>query len=192
MIKKIIKINNENDLKNFYHNIKFYRFFRFIEFVSDNQEIEPIIKALNIKKRNERIIYIYDYACSFIDHYWQNINYCGFKNNKCYTQQYKGCRYKNGCCRLCVYQSLKGCTTSNLTCKLYYCTEVCKRYNVLKYDDIKILKLFSFRQKIIIKHSYFCSREQILFDLKYLGIILYTLKIFCCQIIRIIKIKKIF
>ena len=185
MIKKKIVINNEKDLKKFYKFIKIYRYLKFLEFDSDNKEIKPIINALNIKRRNKRITYIYDYACSFIDAYWDNINYCGFKNNKCYTQQYKGCKYQNGCCRLCMYQSSKGCTTSNLTCKFYYCTEVCKHYKVLKYDDIKILKLFSLRQKVIIKHSYFCSREQILFDLKYSGIILYALKMFWRQIIRI-------
>lgn len=190
MIKKKIVINNDKDLKKFYKRIKYYRYLKFIEFISDNEEIKPIIDALNIHRRHQRITYIYDYACSYIDNYWKDINYCGFKNNKCFTQQYKDCKYQNGCCRLCMYQSNRSCLTSNLTCKFYYCTEVCKRYKVLTYNDIKLLKMFSFRQKVIIKHSYFCSREQILFDLKYSFITVFTLKLILRQIIRIINIKK--
>ena len=121
-----------------------------------------------IEKRKKRIAYIYDSACNYIDNYWKGKNICGFKNNKCYTQQYKGCKYKNGCCRRCIYQSNKGCTTSNLTCKLYYCTEVRKRYKVPTFKDIKILKKLSIRQRIILKHDYFSSREEVLTDL-YIG-----------------------
>ena len=179
---KII-INNENDLKKFYKHLKFYKYLP-IKFESDNNEIKDIIYSLNIKNRNKRITYIYDYSCKFIDNYWKNINYCGFKCNKCY------CNQINGCCRLCKYQSSSGCTTSNLTCKFYYCTEVLKRHKVLTMNDLKILKLYSFRQRIIIKHSYFNSREEVLFDLKYSLIIVFAFKLIIKNIIRIIYIKK--
>lgn len=186
---KII-VNSKNDLKKFYKRLKYYKYLFFVKFESDNNEIQDIITALNIKKRNKRIEYVYDYSCKYIDNYWENINYCGFKCNKCYCQQYKGCKYKNGCCRLCKYQSDNGCITSNLTCKFYYCTEVLRRFKTLTYNDIKILKLFSFRQKTIIKHSFFNSREEVLFDLKYSLIIVFAIKLLIKNIIRIIYINK--
>lgn len=191
MFKKRIVINSNNDLIKFYKRLKYYKYLFFLKFESSNKEIQDIIYALNIKNRRMRINFIYDYSCNYIDNYWNGKNYCGFKNNKCYCQQYKGCKYINGCCRLCIYQSIKGCKTSNLTCKFYYCTEVHKRYKVLNYDDIKILKMFSFRQKIIIRHSYFNSREQILFDLKYSLISIFAIKLIIRNIIRMKSIKKI-
>ena len=179
---KII-IKNDNELKRFYKKIKYYKYLP-IKFETNNEEIKDIIYSLNIKNRNKRIEYIYDYICKFIDNYWNDINYCGFKYNKCY------CNQINGCCRLCKYQSESGCTTSNLTCKFYYCTEVLKRHKVLKFKDLNILKLYSFRQKIIIKHSYFNSREEILFDLKYSFLVVFALRLIIKNIIRIIHIKK--
>ena len=158
MLKKEIVIKNNKDLNSFYKKLKFYKYLFFVKFETNNNEIQDIISALNIKK--------------------------------CYCQQYKGCKYTNGCCRLCIYQSNKGCKTSNLTCKFYYCTEVHKRYKVLNYDDIKILKIFSFRQKTIIRHSYFNSREGILFDLKYSLISIFAIKLIIRNIIRIIILNK--
>ena len=183
-----IVINSDKDLNKFYKRLKYYKYLFFIKFESDNKVIQDIITSLNIKNRNKRITYIYDYCCKFIDNYWKDINYCGFKCNKCYCQY--DSKYTNGCCRLCKYQSKSGCTTSNLTCKFYYCTEVLKRHKVLTINDLKILKLYSFRQRIIIKHSYFNSREDVLFDLKYSLIIVFAFKLIIKNIIRIIYIKK--
>ena len=170
MKRKIINIKNKNDLIKFYNNLKWYKtlFYKNTLFETRNKELQDIIEALNIKKRNKRIEYIYNSACKKVDDFCKDKNMCGFKNNKCYTQQYKGCKYKNGCCRKCIYQSSKGCTTSNLTCKLFNCSEVRKRFEVLEFNDLKILKLLSIRQRIILKHDYFSSREEVLKDL-YIG-----------------------
>lgn len=184
MITKKIKIVDEKSLNNFYHKIRFYKsfIFYFVKFETDYNEVQDIISALNIKSRKKRIIYVYDNACQYIDNYWRGINVCGFKNNKCYCNQH------NGCCRRCFHQSNNGCLTSNLTCKLYYCVEVRKRYKVLNYNDIHILKIFPYRYKPILIHNYFSSREQILKDLYWSSILLFTIKI----IIRNIKIFKHF
>lgn len=175
MRSKQIVINNNKDLKKFYRRLKFYKLalYKKTIFKSDNEEIKPIIKALNIKNRKKRIVYIYDYACNYIDNYMkdQNPNPCGFKNGRCYTQQYKDCPYHNGCCRRCNFQSDKGCKTSNLTCKLFYCSEVEKRYKTLNLNDLKILNLFGFRQKEMIRSGYFISRETFISNL-YIGSIL--------------------
>ena len=189
MFNKKIIIKSERDLDKFYKKLKYYKLSLFTKFESDNKNIQDIITALNIKNRNKRIIYIYDYVCNYIDNFWNGKNYCGFKNNKCYCQQQIKSKYINGCCRLCLYQSIKGCKTNNLTCKFYYCTEVCKRYRVLTYEDIKILNLFSSRQRIIIKHSFFNSREQILFDLKYSFLLIFAFKVLLRHVFRILYLK---
>ncbi|MDE5540183.1 MAG: hypothetical protein K2J20_06845, partial [Bacilli bacterium] len=143
-----------------------YKSFLFtgVQFETDNKELESIVKALNIKDKTKRLEFIYDSACSMLDAQFQGANVCGFKNNQCYTQHCT--KLTNGCCRKCIYQSSKGCTTSNLTCKLFYCGEVTKRYKVLTVKNLTILKCLSKRQQIILQHDYFSSREEFLADLK--------------------------
>ena len=164
MKKRVIEINNNKDLKLIYKTILYNN----VLFDTTNNKLKELVKALNIKNKKERIMYVYDSCCNKIDNYSKNKNMCGFKNNKCYTQQHKDCKYKNGCCRKCIYQSPNGCTTSNLTCKLFNCSEVKKRFKVIEYQDLELLKLLSTRQRVIIKHDYFSSREEVLTDL-YIG-----------------------
>lgn len=163
-----MKIKNRETL---FKNLWLYKsiFFRNKKFTleSDDPIVNIIINALNIKKRKERINYIYDSTCKYIDDDVKGKNICGFKDGKCYVQQLKE-NGINGCCRRCIYQSDKGCLTSNLTCKLFNCGEVKCRHNVIVYDDLKMLKVLSLRQRVILKHSYFSSREEVLKDL-YIG-----------------------
>ena len=158
---KIIKIDNTNK---FYKKLFIYKSFLYkkVLFESNNKDIIPIIKALNIKNRKKRIIYIYDYACSYVDNYMkkQNSNPCGFKNCKCIVQRKENSKNINGCCRKCYLNTSKGCSTSNLTCKLFYCNDMKNKYKTLKIKDIKILKLLSFRQRIMINSCYFITRER--------------------------------
>ena len=153
------------------------------------EEVKPIINALNIKKRKPRIIYIYDEACNQIDKHYQNKNICGFKNNKCYVQQKLQNGTINGCCRMCLYQSTKGCTTKNLTCKLFTCSEVEKRCKVIKFDDLKILNLLSFRNRMILKSDYFSKREDVIKDLYYGSILIWSVRIVIRLIINFYTLK---
>lgn len=158
------------DINIFYKRLWLYKSFLFRKtyFETDILRIRNMIEALNIKNRKKRIAYIYDQACIEVDNYWKDKNPCCFKNNKCLSQQKPGCKYKNGCCRRCVYQSSNGCITSNLTCKFFYCTCVSSKYDLLTIKDIKVLKLLTFRQRTILKHAFFSSREEVLGDL-YIG-----------------------
>lgn len=133
---------------------------------SDDKELQKIAEALNIKNRKARIEYIYDAACEQIDEFYKGKNLCKFANGQCILQQ--GCKenYKNGCCRLCEYQSSNGCTTSNLTCKLYYCDTAQKDIETMKIKEIPTLKLLTFRQRMMLQYEYFSSRELILLDLR--------------------------
>ena len=191
---KIIKINDEEALDKLYQKLFFYKRFWYKKttFVleSNYEELKPIIKALNIKKRKPRITYIYDKACKQIDNHYQNKNICGFKNNKCYVQQKLNNGTINGCCRMCMYQSKKGCQTKNLTCKLFTCSEVEKRCQVIKFDDLKILNLLSLRNRMILKSDYFSKREDVINDLYYGSILIWTIRIVFRMIITFYTLKR--
>ena len=177
-------INDKPALDEFYRKLFFYKSFIFkkttFTMETKYEELKPIIKALNIKKRKDRITYIYDEACRQIDNHYKNKNICGFKNNKCYVQQKLNNGTINGCCRMCQYQSEKGCKTINLTCKLFTCSEVEKRCT---FDDLKILNLLSYRNRMILKSDYFSKREDVIKDLYYGSFFLWTIRI----IIRLIN-----
>ncbi len=154
---------------------------------STDESIQSIVKALNIKNRKKRIEYIYDYCCQKIDEYYKDKNICGFSNNQCIKQRQLKCKRKNGCCNLCPHQTSRGCPTANLACKLLYCGEIKNKRRILKSKDLKILKLFSIRQKIIVKSGFYATREQHIMDL-YLGsIILFCFRTTIREIFAISK-----
>ena len=180
-------INDKQALDKFYRKLFFYKSFIFKKTTftveTKYEQLKPIIKALNIKKRKDRITYIYDEACRQIDNHYKNKNICGFKNNKCYVQQKLNNGTINGCCRMCKYQSEKGCQTINLTCKLFTCSEVEKRCKIITFNDLKILKLLSYRNQMILKSDYFSKREDVIKDLYYGSFTLWTIRI----VIRLIN-----
>ena len=131
-----------------------------------------IEKAKNIKNRYKKLEYIYDNSCKKIDSLHEGENICGFKCNQCRVQQLSKSKEINGCCRTCRLQSKNGCTSSNITCKLFYCDEVKKKYKVYNFEDLELLKLLSKRQKFMLKYELFASREEILLDLFFGSIVL--------------------
>lgn len=164
MKKKYIDIRNDDDYEKFLRKIKYYKFFFNTEFdiTREYKDLKDICFALNIKNRKDRITFIYDNACDKIDR--ENpCNACGFKEGKCDAHRDK--KYINGCCRMCRYQSDKGCTSKNLACKLFNCSTVKKRYEVLEYGDIHILKALSLKNRTIVKSDYFSKRDDVLKDL---------------------------
>lgn len=164
---KVIKINSTKKL--FLYKTFLYRN---VKFTTDSSEenMKDLVEALNIKKRNKRIEYIFDKCCDRIDEHNGDINMCGFCDGQCKIQ--KGTKYHNGCCRLCKYQSDKGCTTRNLSCKLFFCDDAQEDFEPLKFKDLPLLKLYTFRQRYIVLYSFFSSREQMLLDLK-IGMIIF-------------------
>ncbi len=168
MIFMNIALSTDKEIRKFYNRLYLYKsiFYKGIKFRSNTKDVDlkNIIKALNIKKRKERIAFIYDTACKKIDDLNKGINICGFKNGQCFVQQKKDNGKYDGCCRRCKYNN-HGCTTSNLACKLFNCSEVKDRYKVYKYEDIKILKLLNLRQRELVRSDYFSTREEVLKDL---------------------------
>lgn len=147
-----------------------------------NINYSSVIEALNIKNRIKRINYIYDKACSEIDEY-NKIKHidCEFKNGKCMNQH--NTKRINGCCRLCRLQSSHGCTSQNITCKLFFCDQLEKKYKTIKFNDIKILKCLSLTNRIIVKDNYFETKENFLRTLYLNSIIVFSIKV----VINIIK-----
>ena len=173
---KILKIKDQKALDKFYRKLFFYKSFIFkkiyFKVETDYKEIKPIITALNIKKRKERITYIYDEACTQIDNHYNNKNICGFKNNKCYVQQKLNNGVINGCCRMCKYQSEKRC-------------------QIITFDDLKILNLLSLRNKMILKSDYFSKREDVINDLYYGSFLIWTVRIVIRLINNFYTVKKL-
>lgn len=182
-----IIVKNEKDLYKFYRKLPLYRslLYKNVTFNSKSTyDIEDIITTLNIKNRKKRITYIYDKACEKIDNHYKNKNICGFKNSKCYVQQKLNNGNINGCCRFCLNQSKNGCTTKNLSCKLFNCTEIEKRCEVIKFEELNILKLLNKRQTLISKSNYFTNRESFINDLYISSFVIWEIK----QVLRFINI----
>lgn len=146
--------------------------FKRVFFTTKNKELKKIAKGLNIKKRRKRIEYIYNEAIREINSYYAK-DLCDFKNNQCIAQRLSGRSDVNGCCiSNCPNFGDKGCVTINLTCKLIYCKSALGNIKRLKFRNIKILKLLSIAQRIILRTDFFSSREEIISDLYY-GLIIY-------------------
>ena len=184
-----------SDLKKFYNKLYLYKSFLFcnVNFTLQNkldEDIDIIIEALNIKNKKERIEFIYDYVCNTIDKRYENKDICEFKDSKCLLQRVNKDNKSNGCCRLCLYQSNKGCTTKNMTCKFFYCSEIHKRYDMYKFDDFKILKCLSLRQRILLRHNFFSNREDVLKDLYIGSLIIGTIRMVYRLLRNSIALKK--
>ena len=173
MKKKRILIETDNVNEGYKNYKKYKRFiYKNVEFIYNgkNKDIERIVKVLNIKSRRKRLEYIFDESCSDIDRHFKGENICGFECGQCMVQREHKLRDKNGCCRICRLQSDTGCTSKNLTCKLFFCDEVKNKYEVIKLNDLKLLKLLTRRQRTIIRFDLFSTREEVIMDL-YLGFI---------------------
>lgn len=197
MKSKIITINNYKDYNKFLKKINIYKsilYYNTLFEVKNNineKNIDYITNALNMKNRKKRIEYVYDQSCKLIDRKNQGINICGFENGKCWVQRKIKNGKCNGCCRKCIYQTSNGCSTKNLSCKLFNCTEVRSRYNVIRYNDLKLLRLLSKKNQIIIKSDYFSKREDVLKDLYSYSLIYSTFRIVYRLIRTYINVNKI-
>lgn len=171
-MKKILNIENEKQLKKFYKMLPLYSSFlyRFVYFELNNDKynVKSIINALNLKKRKERIFYIHNQVCDLIDTTYGGTNLCDFKCNQCKLHRELKNNKLDGCCGNCKYKNPKGCTTKNFACKMFYCSLVKKQHKLIKYDDISLIKVLGLRQRMILKHAYFSSQDDVINDL-YIG-----------------------
>lgn len=171
-MKKIVVIKSKNDLEKFYRMLPLYRsiFYRFVYFElnNDKYDVGKIINALNLKKGKERIFYIHNEVCDMIDNAYNGTNLCDFKCDQCRLHRKLNINNLDGCCGNCKYKSKKGCTTKNFACKMFYCSDVKEHHKLIMARDIKLLNMLGLRQRIILRHAYFSSQDDVVNDM-YIG-----------------------
>ncbi|MBR1386514.1 MAG: hypothetical protein IJ568_06760 [Bacilli bacterium] len=192
-----IKISSEKDIKKLYKKLWLYKSFLYRKtFFSSNNNIDIntkyIIDALNIKRRRDRITFIFDKTCEIIDAKNKGVDICNFKGRVCLAHQCnKNKTYYDGCCRICLYKTTKGCPTKNIACKLYNCRMVKETFDVYNYNDLKILRLLSLKNRIIVRHDYFSLREDVLKDLYSYSLIYSTIRMVSRIMKNYLKVRKI-
>lgn len=170
--KKVIKIY-EYSYKN---NIKVKDIFliNYDKSINNNymiKELDSLLKAY-LLKYEDRINYIYDYMCNYLDNEFKDFNLCDFKNNLCVSRRELECNgCKNpltyGCCytkgRVCPNLINSRCTIKSLPCKFFTCRYLEKRGIKYRPWNYLMIRLFlSKRQMVILDQSLYTSKEIII------------------------------
>lgn len=127
------------------------------------------ILAFNEKDLYKRYKLIYDYMCDYLDEISHRV--CDFKCDKCIANRLKKSVHDTcGCCYfrkegLCKYLVDKKCIRPNISCKLFMCEYIEKKY--LKYKSLPknyILLDFFFnkKQKSLLQRSFKIEKEILL------------------------------
>ena len=147
-----------------------------------NIKIEDLIESVKLemyKTKKERYEYIYDKTCSMLDYEFISKNLCEFKDNRCLD------KYRSnvicGCCRYyknlfsrefikCKYLKNKRCQAKCITCKFFTCKTLQEKGIVFKMKDFYFINYyFNIPQKLVVKTSYFKTRDSIIHKLMKLG-----------------------
>lgn len=138
---------------------------------TDDEMLKDISNALNIHNRKERLEFVYDSACNYLDTHFYGHNVCEFKNDKCPANiMHLNCHQDNGCCYniyhegLCKYLGKDGhCTIKCLPCKKYTCKYLKSKGIKFRYKDLPILDYFlTPRQKFICEYTIYTPKEIII------------------------------
>lgn len=175
---KKIHVSNTVDIKRL---VKRYKNNKNIVLVYDGDvslEYQNIIKCFNIKDKKERISFIYDYLCDYLDKDMNKNNYCDFIDGKCIANRLGYSVHKdNGCCysrgKLCSNLKDGICVNKNPSCKIFMCYYLYKVKGIKNYDTRKILLTSLFLSNMdhfFFRTHFFISKEEFLN--KYFKIIL--------------------
>ena len=147
---------------------------------NNDKEIESKMKIidsiLDIENKEERLSYLYDLICDYLDKEFSVNNICDFNCGICKRRQamidagIKKNTYQNGCCysymkeRDCKYLSSDGkCQIKNIGCKLFTCHYLKKQGYKYKLNDIYLAKyFFNLRQKLYIENTIRVPKEEII------------------------------
>lgn len=137
----------------------------------DVRQTSLLVNALNIKDKKQRLSYIYDKSCDFLDEDFIFKNVCDFKCGKC-AQDRLFNNLGGGCCcdskgheTMCPYLTKKGCSIKCLACKFHICKTLKKKGYKYQVNDIYMLKyLLNWKQKIIIYNDFFMTKNEVLKD----------------------------
>lgn len=176
VIDKIVCRVKKIDRSIIQENIKTY-----VIFNKCNSKYDPFVQSsvnlINKKGKKERLNFLYDSICNYLDNIVVKNNVCEFKNDKCLAKRNTNCTM--GCCHhfknkyfgilyetklhLCEYQKNKSCTTKCITCKMFMCDTVKKKgYDFTTRNVILIKRYFNLPQKLIILTSFFTPKEKIM------------------------------
>ena len=165
-----------NDFKHIKRYIKKYNYDKDIvlridkEDLNDSKELywlDFIVSAINIKDKDQKYEYIYNRMCDYLD---KNICIlCDFKNDKCLANRCnKSVHNINGCCYFkglgfCEFFKNKRCSKKSLSCKLFMCNYVEKKYkfksNMDYYPPLRLF--FNRKEKDFLSRQYKKNYDEI-------------------------------
>ena len=178
IIKKVIDLTDKKEFYSLCENKK-------VKFVINNytNSLVTALKAVLMKDEKERVSFIYDYLCGYIDNLWSEKNPCQFdENSTCIAQRKKIAPHEvHGCCysfnytknpltfttgsEVCKYlEKGKGCTTQNLSCKIFVCKYL-RENNIFSIDFEKMVipkAFFTENQILILKYNHFHTRDELI------------------------------
>lgn len=164
--KKKVKIGIENGNKNIIGEILGGS-------IQKEDKLIECIKVSLIADKRKRIKYIYEQVCKDLDEDFAKNNYCDFKNDICIGKRNCNEKVTMGCChkfknpitmsgglKECPYLKNKHCSTECITCKLFTCDAIKVKFRL---KDIPLIAYyFNPIQKLIVKTSFFTSKEKII------------------------------
>ena len=131
-----------------------------------NNIIDNILKETNIKIKYEKVL---DYLSNYLIKEIKIHEKCQFNNNQCIANRNnKTSRKNNGCCYkykegLCKKLKNNKCSIDCISCKIYVCSYLEKKYGKININKIfPIKKVFNRKQIEIIKRSYFKDKNEIM------------------------------
>ncbi len=172
LYKKIVKIYNyalKNNIR-----VKDILVINYDKNVNNNnilKELDAILSAYFLDG-DERVYFIYNYMCDYLDQEFNDFNICDFQNNRCVSRRDLECKNcKNplvyGCCftkgRVCPNLVNNHCCTKNLSCKFFTCRYLERRGIKYRPWDYPIMTLFFNRKELkIIDMSITLKEEDIM------------------------------
>ena len=134
----------------------------------DVNSLKDLTVVFNLHNKKERLNFIYDKMCDYLDYYFIKKNKCVFINNKCISDRHKKYEKDCGCCRgrngeICKYLKNNSCSIRNLGCKFYICPTLKKKGLSYKNRDFPIFNCFcSFREKIVLRYTIFVPKDKVI------------------------------
>lgn len=126
-----------------------------------------------LKTEKDKIEYLYDKACEYLDNECRRLNYCDFKDDVCIAKRNpcRGEEVKMGCCyhvkifsfkkhKRCEFLQDRKCTAQCFACKLFTCDAVKEKYKIK--DILYIDCYFNLAQKLILRCSVLTPKEKII------------------------------
>lgn len=130
----------------------------------NTDSINAILKEQDLKLQYKKAIeYVYDY----INKNLKILDKCNFTDGKCIgnrlcksVHSINGCCYKRG--KTCNFLTNDGCSIQSISCKLFLCEYLEKKYGKIKLSEIfPVKKLFNKKQIFIIKNSFFVNNDDL-------------------------------